>query len=138
MLPLNIDLTENRDFNDPSRRTYIDFSRMIEFSREVDNTTKMTGEEFEALMRVESIFGRRTHENRRWYIFGGKKVEDDLEQCCEMCGKRIMPYEKKKNFGVCDKCNNMLRYGYNHMFFPWCVGGNTNGPLSAREIFQLR
>ena len=73
MMSRNIDLTENRDFNDPSRLTYIDFSRMIEFSREVDNATIMTGDEFEALMRMESIFGRRTHENRRWYIFGGKK-----------------------------------------------------------------
>ena len=116
MLPSNIDLTERADFGSPSSMSMdtpvdLDLLDLDDF----DTRNKMSSNEYNSLIRWESIFGRKRHINQKWDIFprlGLNGAEDSNALCCIRCGKPIrIPWKNYGhrypwgNCGLCFECN---------------------------------
>ena len=106
----NIDLTENHDFIKTSN--VADPLRNIAYRIEY----KMSQKEYELWVLRQRFFGKRLYENRKWYIFGDHRLYEMMESHCERCGKRIGPWEKATNYGLCEECNAIMEVGD---FVPW-------------------
>ena len=114
MLPSNIDLTERADFGRPSL--------IMEIPVDLDSGNNMTTDEYDSLIRWESIFGKRRHINQKWNIFPRLNLnvsygsENPYTLYCARCGKAIrIPwknYESRcpwKNYGLCSECNEKIK-----------------------------
>ena len=111
MLPSNIDLTERADFGSPSSMS-MDTPVDLDLD-DSDSENKMSSNEYNSLIRWESIFGKRKHINRKWNIFPrlGLNVSYGSENphtlYCSRCGKVIrIPW---KNYELCSECNEKIK-----------------------------
>ena len=116
MLPSNIDLTERADFGRPSLT--FDLNDLDD----IDTRNEMSTDEYDSLVRWESIFGKRKHINQKWNIFprNGLNVSYDSENphtlYCSRCGKVIrIPWKNYgshrpwKNYELCSECNEKIK-----------------------------
>ena len=113
MLPSNIDLTEKADFGSPSSMS-MDTPVDLDLD-DLDSENEMSSNEYNSLIKWESIFGKRKHINRKWNIFprlGLNGAEDSNALCCIRCGKVIrIPWKNYGhrypwgNCGLCFECN---------------------------------
>lgn len=113
MLPSNIDLTEKADFGRPSSMS-MDTPVDLDLD-DLDSENEMSSNEYNSLIKWESIFGKRKHINRKWNIFprlGLNGAEDSNALCCIRCGKVIrIPWKNYGhrypwgNCGLCFECN---------------------------------
>lgn len=131
MLDQRIDLTANRDFSQPQQR-------VIAIGAVIDNEF-VTCDEYDAIAKHESIFGRR-HRNEKGKIFG-KTDEDFMEEMraqCQKCGKPFrLPWQKQ--FGLCDECDREVDYEFRE--FPWQVHQpviRRLGDVGQGDLFDLR
>ena len=119
MLPSNIDLTEKADFGRPSLIMEIPADLDLD---DFDSGNKMSSNEYNSLIRWESIFGKRKHINQKWNIFPRLNLnvsygsENPHTLYCARCGKAIrIPwknYESRcpwKNYGLCSECNEKIK-----------------------------
>ena len=120
MLPSNIDLTEKADFGQPSL-IIIDVPVGLDLD-DFDSENKMSSNEYNSLIRWESIFGRKRHINQKWNIFPrlGLNVSYGSENphtlYCARCGKVIrIPW---KNYGLCSECNEKREIDFKGRI-PW-------------------
>ena len=116
MLPSNIDLTERADFGSPSSMS-MDTPVDLDLD-DSDSENKMSSNEYNSLIRWESIFGKKRHINQKWDIFPrlSLSVENPHTLCCERCGKVIrIPWKNYgyhypwKNYGLCSECNEKIK-----------------------------
>ena len=118
MLPSNIDLTERADFGDTSLIMEILADLDLD---DFDSGNKMSSNEYNSLIRWESIFGKRRHINQKWNIFprNGLNVSYGSENphtlYCSRCGKVIrIPWKNYghrylwKNNGLCFECSEKV------------------------------
>ena len=118
MLPSNIDLTEKADFGRPSLIMEIPVDSDLD---DFDSGNKMSSNEYNSLIRWESIFGKRRHINQKWNIFPrlGLNVSYGSENphtlYCARCGKVIrIPWKNYghrylwKNNGLCFECSEKV------------------------------
>ena len=120
MLPSNIDLTERADFGLPSSMS-MDTPVDLDLD-DSDSGNKMSSNEYNSLIRWESIFGKRRHINQKWNIFprNGLNVsygsENPYTLYCSRCGKVIrIPW---KNYGLCSECNEKREIDFKGRI-PW-------------------
>ena len=119
MLPSNIDLTERADFGSPSSMS-MDTPVDLDLD-DSDSGNKMSSNEYNSLIRWESIFGKRRHINQKWNIFprNGLNVsygsENPYTLYCSRCGKVIrIPWKNYgyhypwKNYGLCFECSEKV------------------------------
>ena len=116
MLPSNIDLTEKADFGRPS---LIIMEIPVDLDLDdFDSENKMSSNEYNSLIRWESIFGKRKHINQKWSIFprNGLNVsygsKNPYTLYCSRCGKVIrIPWKNYgwrslwKNYELCSECS---------------------------------
>ena len=119
MLPSNIDLTEKADFGRPSLIMEMPVDLDLD---DFDSGNKMSSNEYNSLIRWESIFGRKRHINQKWNIFPrlGLNVsygsENPYTLYCSRCGKVIrIPW---KNYGLCSECNEKREIDFKGRI-PW-------------------
>ena len=116
MLPSNIDLTEKADFGHPSS-TIMEIPADLDLD-DFDSGNKMSSNEYNSLIRWESIFGKRKHINQKWNIFPRNDLnvsygsENPYTLYCSRCGKVIrIPWKNYgwrslwKKQGLCSECN---------------------------------
>ena len=128
MLPSNIDLTEKADFGRPSLIMEIPVDLDLDDS---DSECKMSSNEYNSLIRWESIFGKRKHINQKWKIFPriGLNVSYNPENphtlYCARCGKVIrIPWKNYeshrpwKNYRLCSECNEKVEIDFKGRI-PW-------------------
>lgn len=119
MLPSNIDLTERADFGRPSLIMEIPVDLDLD---DFDSGNKMSSNEYNSLIRWESIFGKRKHINQKWNIFPRLNLnvsygsENPYTLYCARCGKAIrIPWKNYeshypwKNYGLCSECNEKIK-----------------------------
>ena len=119
MLPSNIDLTEKADFGCPSLIMEIPVDSDLD---DFDSGNKMSSNEYNSLIRWESIFGKRKHINQKWNIFPRLNLnvsygsENPYTLYCARCGKAIrIPWKNYeshfpwKNDGLCSECNEKIK-----------------------------
>ena len=119
MLPSNIDLTEKADFGRPSF-TIMEMPVDLDLD-DFDSENKMSSNEYNSLIRWESIFGKRKHINQKWSIFprNGLNVsygsENPYTLYCARCGKAIrIPWKNYgcfspwKNYNLCFESNDKV------------------------------
>lgn len=129
MLTGNIDLTENRDFGGSFQITAMDIP--IELS-EADNI--MTTEDYEKIIRRESIFGKKTHTNGKHRIFGRTTFVKNLESRCYRCGKELkLPWERNR-MELCKQCSDKVKHDNQYLKFPW----NYISIIRTDDLFNLR
>ena len=116
MLPSNIDLTEKADFGRPFLIMEIPVDLDLD---DFDSEYEMSSNEYNSLIRWESIFGKRKHINQKWSIFPRNGLnygsENPYTLYCSRCGKVIrIPW---KNYGwrslwkkqrLCFECNEKI------------------------------
>ena len=120
MLPSNIDLTERADFGLPSSMS-MDTPVDLDLD-DSDYGNKMSSNEYNSLIRWESIFGKRKHINQKWNIFPRLNLnvsygsENPYTLYCARCGKAIrIPWKNYeshfpwKNYGLCSECNEKIK-----------------------------
>ena len=132
MLPANIDLTENRDFADPSFvgiGQIISLDRNITELRELADGENMSISEYKTLEKWKGIFGIARHINQKMYVFD---KGDEPRDTCNYCGKRMMPWSRDMYLGWCEKCRHIT----SQKRFPW----NYEGPMRSRanDLFSMR
>lgn len=133
MLPQNIDLTENRDFRTREAISGRDFYiPLYQFGE------RLSRDAYESIRRKEHFFGGHPHENGRWYIFGDHRLEKDLEEHCERCGKEIKSPWNRLYFGICKECDYVMRRELTSHRFPWYPSNKTPDNRNTKEIFQLK
>lgn len=129
MLTGNIDLTENRDFGGNFQITAMDIP--IELS-EADNI--MTTEDYEKIIRRESIFGKKRHTNGKHRIFGRTTFVKNLESHCYRCGKELkLPWERNR-MELCKQCSDKVKHDNQYLKFPW----NYISIIRTDDLFNLR
>lgn len=129
MLTGNIDLTENRDFGGSFQITAMDIP--IELS-EADNI--MTTEDYEKIIRRESIFGKKRHTNGKHRIFGRTTFVKNLESHCYRCGKELkLPWERNR-MELCKQCSDKVKHDNQYLKFPW----NYISIIRTDDLFNLR
>ena len=129
MLTGNIDLTENRDFGGNFQITAMDIP--IELS-EADNI--MTLEDYDKIIRRESIFGKKRHTNGKHRIFGRKTFVKNLESHCYRCGKELkLPWERNR-MELCKQCSDKVKHDNQYLKFPW----NYISIIRTDDLFNLR
>ena len=129
MLTGNIDLTENRDFGGSFQITAMDIP--IELS-EADNI--MTLEDYEKIIRRESIFGKKRHTNGKHRIFGRTTFVKNLESHCYRCGKEFkLPWERNR-MELCKQCSDKVKHDNQYLKFPW----NYISIIRTDDLFNLR
>lgn len=139
MLPPKIDLTANRDFGGGR---FDDFTIDIPIALYDDEV--MSSDEYEALCKYESFFGRRTHKNQARQMLGVLydapiKDLDAWRQTCLRCGKRLVPWN---NFGgICRECDGEISQSSGFWNIPWLSYNSQDVPRatdSPMDIFSLR
>ena len=136
MLPSNIDLTEHRDFAD--HRTDIDISipeGLTLLSTVTSDDDVITADQYELLVYIEGIFGKRGHINRKTQIFKNPNspflyngIYDPDSNRCYCCGKYIrLPWNN--HGGICVECIHKKPVEE----FPW----KTYAIPSSRNIMDL-
>ena len=129
MLTGNIDLTENRDFGGNFQITAMDIP--IELS-EADNI--MTLEDYDKIIRRESIFGKKRHTNGKQHIFGRTTFVKNLESHCYRCGKELkLPWERNR-MELCKQCSDKVKHDNQYLKFPW----NYISIIRTDDLFNLR
>lgn len=129
MLTGNIDLTENRDFSGGFQITAM--NTPIELS-EADNI--MTTEDYEKIIRRESIFGKKRHTNGKHHIFGRTTFVKNLESRCYRCGKELkLPWERNR-MELCKQCSDKVKHDNQYLKFPW----NYISIIRTDDLFNLR
>lgn len=129
MLTGNIDLTENRDFGGSFQITAMDIP--IELS-EADNI--MTLEDYDKIIRRESIFGKKRHTNEKHHIFGRTTFVKNLESRCYRCGKELkLPWERNR-MELCKQCSDKVKHDNQYLKFPW----NYISIIRTDDLFNLR
>ena len=129
MLTGNIDLTENRDFGGGFQITTMGIP--IELS-EADNI--MTLEDYEKIIRRESIFGKKRHTNGKHHIFGRTTFVKNLESHCYRCGKELkLPWERNR-MELCKQCSDKVKHDNQYLKFPW----NYISIIRTDDLFNLR
>ncbi len=129
MLTGNIDLTENRDFGGSFQITAMDIP--IELS-EADNI--MTTEDYEKIIRRESIFGKKRHTNGKHRIFERTTFVKNLESHCYRCGKELkLPWERNR-MELCKQCSDKVKHDNQYLKFPW----NYISIIRTDDLFNLR
>ena len=126
MLPSNIDLTEKADFGSPSSMS-MDTPVDLDLD-DLDSENEMSSNEYNSLIKWESIFGKRKHINQKWDIFPRLTLdvaEDPNALYCSRCGKPIRipwknygchyPWEK---YGLCSECNEKREIDFTGRI-PW-------------------
>ena len=125
MLTGNIDLTENRDFGGSFQITEMNIW-------EADNI--MTTEDYEKIIRRESIFGKKTHTNGNHRIFGRTTFVKNLESRCYRCGKELkLPWERNR-MELCKQCSDKVKHDNQYLKFPW----NYISIIRTDDLFNLR
>lgn len=125
MLTGNIDLTENRDFGGRFQITEMNIW-------EADNI--MTTEDYEKIIRRESIFGKKTHTNGNHRIFGRTTFVKNLESRCYRCGKELkLPWERNR-MELCKQCSDKVKHDNQYLKFPW----NYISIIRTDDLFNLR
>ena len=125
MLTGNIDLTENRDFGGSFQTTAMNIW-------EADNI--MTTEDYEKIIRRESIFGKKTHTNGNHRIFGRTTFVKNLESRCYRCGKELkLPWERNR-MELCKQCSDKVKHDNQYLKFPW----NYISIIRTDDLFNLR
>ena len=131
MLTGNIDLTENRDFGGSFQTTAMDIP--IELS-EADNI--MTTEDYEKIIRRESIFGKKRHTNGKHHIFGRTTFVKNLESHCYRCGKELkLPWERNR-MELCKQCSDKVKHDNQYLKFPWNY--TKLSIIRTDDLFNLR
>lgn len=128
MLPSNIDLTEKADFGRPSLIMEIPVDSDLD---DFDSGNKMSSNEYNSLIRWESIFGKRKHINQKWNIFPRLNLnvsygsENPYTLYCARCGKAIrIPWKNYghhypwENYGLCSECNEKREIDFKGRI-PW-------------------
>lgn len=127
MLPRNIDLTENRDFNDHEVFTIANVHRLRNRLRNID---AMSLNEYNMLEWWDSIFGEKGHPNRTEHIFSPIKRWE-----------RRIPWEPN-NYSVYELNNVLNNMLYDddakYKLFPWYEAPRAINGRNAKEIFHLR
>ena len=132
-----IDLTERRDFLGPSSiflgTPSIELADFINRAYDDDN---ISNDEYDALVRHESIFGCRRHFNEKHDVF--KKADEayleEMHTHCFRCGKEIrLPWAKRHD--LCPECDEAMRNK-----IPWDKKDQlvSFGNDSAMDMFNLR
>lgn len=130
MLTRNIDLTENRDFSGGFQITAA-MNTPIELS-EADNI--MTLEDYDKIIRRESIFGKKRHTNGKHHIFGRTTFVKNLESHCYKCGKELkLPWERNR-MELCKQCSDKVKHDNQYLKFPW----NYISIIRTDDLFNLR
>ena len=123
MLTENIDLTENRDFGGSFQITAMDIPDNI-----------MTLEDYEKIIRRESIFGKKRHTNGKHHIFGRTTFVKNLESHCYRCGKELkLPWERNR-MELCKQCSDKVKHDNQYLKFPW----NYISIIRTDDLFNLR
>lgn len=130
MLTGNIDLTENRDFGGSFQTIAMNIPP-IELS-EADNI--MTLEDYDKIIRRESIFGKKRHTNGKHHIFGRTTFVKNLESHCYRCGKELkLPWERNR-MELCKQCSDKVKHDNQYLKFPW----NYISIIRTDDLFNLR
>ena len=123
MLTGNIDLTENRDFGGSFQITAMDIPDNI-----------MTLEDYDKIIRRESIFGKKRHTNGKHRIFGRTTFVKNLESHCYRCGKELkLPWERNR-MELCKQCSDKVKHDNQYLKFPW----NYISIIRTDDLFHLR
>lgn len=123
MLTENIDLTENRDFGGSFQITAMDIPDNI-----------MTLEDYDKIIRRESIFGKKRHTNGKHRIFGRTTFVKNLESHCYRCGKELkLPWERNR-MELCKQCSDKVKHDNQYLKFPW----NYISIIRTDDLFNLR
>ena len=123
MLTENIDLTENRDFGGSFQITAMDIPNNI-----------MTLEDYDKIIRRESIFGKKRHTNGKHRIFGRTTFVKNLESHCYRCGKELkLPWERNR-MELCKQCSDKVKHDNQYLKFPW----NYISIIRTDDLFNLR
>jgi len=118
-----IDLTENRDFRKPGSytRNLVDFPTQYQYGQ-----YKLT--------RLDTIFGKKCHTDRRYWIFGVIGYIRRCESRCNRCGKELVIPWKRLNSGLCPKCESDLDRSFRS--FPW--ENKTLNFYNQNDIFNMK
>lgn len=123
MLTGNIDLTENRDFGGSFQITAMDIPDNI-----------MTLEDYDKIIRRETIFGKKRHTNGKHRIFGRTTFVKNLESHCYRCGKELkLPWERNR-MELCKQCSDKVKHDNQYLKFPW----NYISIIRTDDLFNLR
>lgn len=123
MLTENIDLTENRDFGGSFQITAMDIPDNI-----------MTLEDYDKIIRRESIFGKKRHTNGKHRIFERTTFVKNLESHCYRCGKELkLPWERNR-MELCKQCSDKVKHDNQYLKFPW----NYISIIRTDDLFNLR
>ena len=123
MLTENIDLTENRDFGGSFQITAMDIPDNI-----------MTLEDYDKIIRRESIFGKKRHTNGKHRIFGRTTFVKNLESHCYRCGKELkLPWERNR-MELCKQCSDKGKHDNQYLKFPW----NYISIIRTDDLLNLR
>lgn len=123
MLTENIDLTENRDFGGSFQITAMDIPNNI-----------MTLEDYDKIIRRETIFGKKRHTNGKHRIFGRTTFVKNLESHCYRCGKELkLPWERNR-MELCKQCSDKVKHDNQYLKFPW----NYISIIRTDDLFNLR
>ena len=123
MLTGNIDLTENRDFGGSFQITAMDIPDNI-----------MTLEDYDKIIRRESIFGKKRHTNGKHRIFERTTFVKNLESHCYRCGKELkLPWERNR-MELCKQCSDKVKHDNQYLKFPW----NYISIIRTDDLFNLR
>ena len=128
-----IDLTERNDFS--SLRVEDVLTSMF-----LDDEL-VSSDEYETIVRWESIFGKERHDNEKAEIFDyNGKYERDVERHCQRCGIELrVPW--KVFYGLCKECDEFVDAGDEPL--PWKRGCGTIGSRGSvgddiQNLFGLR
>lgn len=133
MLPHNIDLTEHHDFGEGSVWT---LSLPDERIEEIYDDGYITSEEYDAFVKMESIFGRKRHftEKRRIFDHESKYIQY-WKTRCNCCGKEIrVPWDHSLYGGLCRKCDSE----YEKQSFPWNKRMTLEWNNRTEDVFNLK
>ena len=123
MLTENIDLTENRDFGGSFQITAMDIPDNI-----------MTLEDYDKIIRRESIFGKKRHTNGKHRIFGRTTFVKNLESHCYRCGKELKLTWERNRMELCKQCSDKVKHDNQYLKFPW----NYISIIRTDDLFNLR
>ena len=133
MIDRKIDLTDNHDFS--QGMIEMDTLTGIYLDQEL-----MTPEQYETIVRWESIFGKKRHDNRKDKIFDKDvRYERSLEDHCQRCGVELKaPW--KRFYGLCNRCNDIVQNDVQRI--PWKVYNVSEGRWhvsdKGQNLFDLR
>ena len=93
----------------------------------------MTLEDYDKIIRRESIFGKKRHTNGKHHIFGRTTFVKNLESHCYRCGKVKLPWERNR-MELCKQCSDKVKHDNQYLKFPW----NYISIIRTDDLFNLR